>query len=299
MRIFFVILFHLFVIQSIFSQCDCEKIHKDNGTVTQCTPLPIGGDINLQFGLGLFANERDSFVTLTIRYISGKSLKINGDLSLRLTDNNLLTFKFINRVSSYIGNNEVESGVFYINETQFKKLKNANLLVVLITLSDDRMHTIEAIINQDVLVNQAKCLNIQSQPGWIEKKGEIGNFYISFPNTPEYTPGTGWSSKDKDGQVTYLISFMESPNNQQMSIAAVEKYLLPSMMKGNVQVSKKYLTYNGYEAIDFLYKTMGTPVMYKRGRAIVRGQKLYVLQVLYYFSNLVEYDKFSKSLKFY
>jgi hypothetical protein len=299
MRIFFVILFHLFVIQSIFSQCDCEKIHRDDGTVTQCTPLPIGGDNNLQFGLSLFAKGEANFVTLTIRLISEQSLKIIGDLNLRLTDNNLLTFKLVNRLSSYVGNSEVESGIFTINETQFNKLKNASLLVVLVTLSDNRMHPIEATINQDVLMNQAKCLRNQSQSGWIEMKGEIGNFYITFPNTPEYTPGRGWFAKDKDDQVTYLISFMESPDNQQMSIATVEKYLLPSMMKGNIEVSKSYLTYNGYEAIDFLYKTTGSPVLYKKGCAIIRGQKLYVLQVLYYFSNLAEYDKFSKSLRFY
>ena len=105
MKKVYAILLTIFLIQNIYSQCDCEKIHKDNGTVTQCTILPIGGDNNLQFGLSLAANEKDNYVTLTIRYISGRSLKINVDLSLRFIDNNLLTFKFLNRLSSYIGNN--------------------------------------------------------------------------------------------------------------------------------------------------------------------------------------------------
>ena len=95
------------------------------------------------------------------------------------------------------------------------------------------------------------------------------------------------------------MSFREIIDNHNISIADVEKYLLPSMMKNDIQVSKNYLNYSGYNALDFLYKTNRIPVMYKKGRIIVRDNKLYILQVFYYYSNLEDFDYFSKSLRFY
>jgi hypothetical protein len=141
----------------------------------------------------------------------------------------------------------------------------------------------------------------EAQSGWIEKKGEVGNFYLSFPSTPTYTQGSfhGWRAKDKDGQVIYLMSYLEAPPSGQMTIAAAEEHLLPSMLEGNIQVSKSYLTYSGYNALDFLYKTNQNPTMYKHGRVIVRGQKVYILQVHYYHKDLAYFDKFVKSLRLY
>jgi len=158
MRIVFIILFHFFLFQNIISQCDCEKIIRADGTVTQCNPLPIGGDDNLQIGLSLASNGKDNFITLTIRNITGQTYKITGDLIIRLLDNNMLTFGMLNTLSSVIGNSNVENGIFSINETQFNRIKTAKLLTISIKLSDNRIHTIEATINQDVLMNQAKCL---------------------------------------------------------------------------------------------------------------------------------------------
>jgi hypothetical protein len=152
------IMLNLFFIHNLFSQCDCEKIYRSDATIMQCKTLPIGGDRNLQLGVSLLSNGKDRFIALTIRYVSGLALKITGDLNVRLLDNNMLTFPLVTNQSSYIGNSEVENGIFLINESQFYKIKNANLLTISITLSDKKMHTIEASINKDVLINQGRCL---------------------------------------------------------------------------------------------------------------------------------------------
>jgi hypothetical protein len=138
------------------------------------------------------------------------------------------------------------------------------------------------------------------QTGWVEKKGEIGNFYLSFPSAPNYKSGSfhGWNAKDKGGQVTYLMSYIVAPSSGKMTIEAAEKYLLPSLMEGDSFVSKKYLTYSGFSAMDFLYKTYTSPTMYKQGRVVVRGQQVYVLQVLYYHKDLAYFDKYVNSLRF-
>jgi hypothetical protein len=259
----------------------------------------LGRDNNIELGSSLVFDGKDYFINVALRFTSMQTKKIIGDLTLGLTDNNLLTFKLLNTSSSYIGNSEVEMGIYLINDIQLMKIQNSNLSTVSIVLDDNRAHVIEASINQNVLVTQLKCLQNNSTNGWKEIQSDIGNFYLSFPSTPGYTPEKGWSVKDKDGQVTYFMSSKEISSSQKMSIAAVEEYLLPSMMKQDIQVSKYYLTYSGYNAMDFLYKTNGYPVMYKKGRVIVRDQKLYVLQVFYYHSDLEDFDKFSNSLRFY
>ena len=158
MKNLFLLLIILFDVQIILGQCDCQKINRPDGVVVQCNPLPIGGDQNLQVGLSLASNRTGKYITVTIRYISGPSLKINGDLSLRLSDNNLITFELVNTQSSYIGNSEVENAIFHINENQLNAIKYSNLLTLSIMLSDSRIHTIEATLNKKVLMNQVNCL---------------------------------------------------------------------------------------------------------------------------------------------
>jgi hypothetical protein len=150
--------FFSLVIIHIDAQCDCEKIQRSDEIITMCKTLPIAGDNSLQVGLSLAYNGRDIFVNSTIRFLSNDPLKIIGDLSLRLVDNNLLTFKLVKTQGSYIGNNEVEIGVFNIDEYLFTKIRNSKILTVTLVLSDNKMHTLEATVNQDILINQAKCL---------------------------------------------------------------------------------------------------------------------------------------------
>lgn len=140
------------------AQCDCEKITRPDGVVTTCKTLPVAADDKMQLGLSLAFNGKDYFLTSTIRFLSDSPLKIEGDLSIRLNDNNLLTFRLIKTQSSYIGNSIVEHGIFSANEFLLDKLQKSKILTITIILNDNRMHTLEASVNQDVLLNQVKCL---------------------------------------------------------------------------------------------------------------------------------------------
>ena len=148
----------MFIIQNVFPQCDCQKILRDNVYITQCNPLQVGGDNSLQMGMSLSSNGEDDYINLIIRYLDNQPYKIIGDLNIRCVDNNLLTFKLINSQSSYIGNSKIESGIFLLSVTQFKKIQNSKLLTISIRLSDGRIHTIDVSFNQDVLITQSKCL---------------------------------------------------------------------------------------------------------------------------------------------
>ena len=71
------------------------------------------------------------------------------------------------------------------------------------------------------------------------------------------------------------------------------------MDETDIQVSKVYLTYSDSNAIDFLYKTSQTPILYKKGRIIVRNQKFYILQIFYNNSEDIDFERFANSLRFY
>lgn len=146
------------VFKNAFSQCDCEKIQRSDGIVITCKTLPLCGDNDLQIGIALATNGVDKFITATIRFLSEPQLKITGDLSLRLVDNNLLTFKLVKTQGSYIGNSKVEHGIFNIDDSQFLKIQKSNILTLSMLLSDNRMHTLEVSFNHDILINQAKCI---------------------------------------------------------------------------------------------------------------------------------------------
>lgn len=138
-----------------------------------------------------------------------------------------------------------------------------------------------------------------AQNTWANYELDIAGCKISFPSDPDFNnqPFSGWSANNKDGQVTYLIAFIDEPN-ESFTIADIERFLLPSMFSNDQQISKSYLLYEGFDAIDFLYHSNSRPVLTKKGRVIIRDHKIYVLQVLYYHDDLQNFAKFANSLSF-
>ena len=83
--------------------CDCQNIHRDDGTqITQCISLPVASDSTLEFWLTTASNGQNYFITATIRFFRGVK-EINGNLSIRLKDNNLISFELVNKGLTYIG----------------------------------------------------------------------------------------------------------------------------------------------------------------------------------------------------
>ena len=149
------------------------------------------------------------------------------------------------------------------------------------------------------IVNFYLPIESKAQNNWIVKNLERAHCVISFPSAPVFSnqPFLMWSSKDKDEQVTYLITLVEEPNKK-FTIADIEVLLLPYMFSDDLLISKKYLSYKGFEAIDLHYRSNKSPFLYKKSRVIIRGNKIYVLQVLFYYDDLQNFEKFVTSLSF-
>jgi hypothetical protein len=142
----------------INGQCNCEKINRDDGTkVTQCNALPVAYDNTTQVGLAAASNGIDRFITVMVRFKS-TAQDITGDLSIRLADNNLMTFELVNAGLSFIGNSQVAQGVFTAKETDIAKLKKSRIKTISFKLKDGLLRTYEASSNSDILKNQLTCM---------------------------------------------------------------------------------------------------------------------------------------------
>ncbi|MFC2118086.1 hypothetical protein ACFLSY_05555 [Bacteroidota bacterium] len=138
--------------------CDCETIHRDDGTVIkQCNTLPVSNDNTSQIALAVSSNGVDNFVCLTVRFAS-TAQNIKSGLSFRLIDNNLLTIPLIKKELGRIGNSEVAMGIFNIDDDQMRKLKYSQLMTLSFRLDDGLTRTYDCKLNKDVLTRQLNCI---------------------------------------------------------------------------------------------------------------------------------------------
>ena len=139
-------------------QCNCQKINRDDGTiVTQCNPLPVAYDNSTQVGLAAASNGQDNFITVTVRFKSAAQ-DILGDLSIRLSDNNLITLELVNSGLSFIGNSQVAQGVYMADESHIAKLKKSGIKTISFKFKDGLLRSYQATSNADVLKEQVLCL---------------------------------------------------------------------------------------------------------------------------------------------
>lgn len=142
---------------SSINYCDCQKIHRDDGTkITQCISLPVVSNSNLEFGMAIASNELNYFITTTIRFAENAK-EINGNLSIRLKDNNLMSFELVNKELAYIGNSEVSQAVFSLDDDDINKLKSSELLTVSLQLNK-LISSWECNANTSILKEQLICL---------------------------------------------------------------------------------------------------------------------------------------------
>lgn len=176
--------------KSVINYCDCQVIHRDDGTdVTQCISLPVAKDSSLELGLSIASNGLDRFISVTIRYFGG-ALKITDDLSIRLKDNSMITFKLVNEGLSYIGNNQVAQGVFSLDKIKIQKLKSSDLMTISIKLEDKLVHTLECTDNLSILKEQLLCTS-KSDIKVQTYKSSVYGYELAIPANFKKSEATG------------------------------------------------------------------------------------------------------------
>ena len=142
----------------VLSQCNCESINRADGIkIVQCNAMPLAYDNNTQVGVACASNGQDKFLNVAIRFKS-TAQNISGNLTIRLEDNNMMTFRLVKAQLAYIGNSQVANAVFLTNSADVDKLKKSKIKTITFKLKDQLTRTYQATSNSDVLVNQLQCL---------------------------------------------------------------------------------------------------------------------------------------------
>lgn len=140
------------------TSCDCQTMKREGVSVIQCPPTPIAQDKSKEIGVAISSNGYDIYVATSVRF-HNKALKINGNLSIRLKNNEILILELVNQKLSYIGDSEIAQGVFSLTNENKEKLESSDLMTISIVLGNNISHTLECIENSSVLRDQLICVN--------------------------------------------------------------------------------------------------------------------------------------------
>jgi hypothetical protein len=141
-----------------FAQCNCQDIIKENGAkVTQCSPLPIAADNDMQIAVsgGKFGSQK--YIALTIRF-RNEGKEVDGKFTIWLMDGNSIDLYYQNGGLVYVGNSQVAQALFYVEKSQINKIKKSNIKTVSFTFKDGLRRIYTAKQNSDILRNHFDCL---------------------------------------------------------------------------------------------------------------------------------------------
>lgn len=140
-----------------YSQCNCQSFTKNSISSTQCPIQPIGGDKSLQIGIGFAKSEAEKYVSVIIRFKSNAQNMTN-NLSLTLLDGNIIELPLYQSKLGYVGNSEVSSGNFSVDDNSLKLLSKTPIKSISFYLEDNLKHILSVVSNHKIIINQIKCL---------------------------------------------------------------------------------------------------------------------------------------------
>jgi hypothetical protein len=286
--------------------CDCQNIHRDDGTeITQCISLPVANDSTLEFGLSIASNGQDIFITTTIRFFE-TAKEINGNLSIRLKDNNLITFELVNKGLAYIGNNQVSQAVFALNAEKIKKLKSSDLLTVSLKL-DKMIHTLECKENVAILKEQLICLT--KDENFKKFHSQKYNYEIIIPEGFSETQATGKRIDLKlvsQDATSILVNVSDRlPEEYNISAHDYTKEFLENSYRQytpDIRVTKAEKTYIENNKAFLIHYVNPSKSLKAHEIYFYKGDKAYVLTATTKLSQFADYENVFmqtyKSLKF-
>jgi hypothetical protein len=286
--------------------CDCQNIHRDDGTeITQCISLPVASDSELEFGLAIASNGQNNFITTTIRFF-GNVKEVNGNLSIRLKDNNLISFELVNKGLAYIGNNQVSQAIFALDENKIKKLKTSDLQTVSLQL-DRLIYTLECSENTAILSEQLSCLTKNKN---VKKfHSQKYNYNIIVPEGFNETQATGKRIDLKlvsQDATSILVNVSERlPEEYNISAHDYTKEFLENSYRQytpDIRVTKAEKTYIDNNKAFLIHYINPSKSLKALEIYFYKGDKAYVLTATTKISQFADYENIFmetyKSLKF-
>ncbi|MEO7046827.1 MAG: hypothetical protein ABI091_16105, partial [Ferruginibacter sp.] len=112
---------------------------------------------SLQIGIGLGKIEDVEYLSLSIRF-KYSAQKVDGKLTLTLTNGRVISLALINSGLAYIGNSEVCQSTFQISPGARALLMKSSIKFVAFHLEDNLRHVLTVSMNSNLVSSQLKCL---------------------------------------------------------------------------------------------------------------------------------------------
>lgn len=143
-----------------YSQCGCETISREDATIIQCPPDMLAKDSYSEVGLALSSNGNEVFISLNIRFISTPSDLSKNNLKITLSNNEIVSFQFVNSVMHHVAGSKMCTGIFLVPASHYSKIKLYRIKHIRYELKDGYSYTYNASYNTSVISIQAKCLKL-------------------------------------------------------------------------------------------------------------------------------------------
>jgi hypothetical protein len=133
--------------------------HRADGvTIKYFEPVLVGKGTDCELGTCITTNESVYFFNTTVLY-SNISKKSKGTLMIELDNNNSLNLKLFTSELAKIKNRDVSVNVYYLEESDVKKLRIANIKKIVFKDADNKYNMIFVSSNPDFASKQLKCLD--------------------------------------------------------------------------------------------------------------------------------------------
>ncbi len=138
--------------------CEYETVNRSDGVkIKVFETLPVVIDQNTETALSLMTTQNQNYISINVRFREDGE-KLDGNLSLRLQNNNMLQLPLVNGGLSYIGGSNLAQAIYELTEENSIKLRQSDLKTISYQFENKVVHTFEVIQNANVLSNQLRCL---------------------------------------------------------------------------------------------------------------------------------------------
>ncbi|QGY44730.1 hypothetical protein GM418_13950 [Maribellus comscasis] len=166
------LLLYIFLLLNIcsYAQCNCNQINKGDEIISQCIPQPIAEDRFTQVGIAFIStiNRTDmilsgrdksikNYISVSVRF-DETSLELTDNLEINLLNGTAISLKLLKSGENFIGGSEVVNAVYPIEKNLVDLIKKSKINTIGLHFENDILRMYRCDFNQDVLMEQIKCI---------------------------------------------------------------------------------------------------------------------------------------------
>lgn len=145
-------------VNSLYGQCDCDKLDQKNGTFyTLCKPIITASDSIGEIKLGVSGLGQDRYIYMTISFKSNPQI-INGGLTINTYDGKGWICVLIQRDLSQVDSIQTAYGLFVTTQEEMALMQNNSVKSISYYLPDGKQRTVNVTYLGNSLTKQIECI---------------------------------------------------------------------------------------------------------------------------------------------